>query len=175
LQRSFGLSLAGASQFYGALLLLGGVAGVLGGGWLGDRLGARDKAFYAYVPAAAFALCAPMFALGISSSSAVLAFAVFLVPQALGYMWFGPVLTAIQHLVPATTRSVASALFLLINNLIGLGGGVYALGAVSDVLKPAFGAEALRYSMLFSLSLYLLAAVVTAASGRALRREWVSE
>ena len=175
LQRSFAFGLIEASQFYGALLLLGGVAGVLGGGWLADRMGGRDKAFYGYLPAIAFLLAAPLFALGIGSSSATLAFALFLLPQGLGYVWLGPVLSAVQHLVPAATRSVASALFLLINNLIGLGGGIYALGALSEALKPSYGDEALRYSMLFSLVLYLVAALLMALAGPWLRKEWVPE
>ena len=75
----------------------------------------------------------------------------------------------------ARTRATASALFLLINNLIGLGGGIYALGAFSTALTPLYGNEALRYSMLWSLGLYLIAAVLMALAGPALRREWVAE
>lgn len=175
MQRSFGFSLIEASQFFGALLLLGGVAGVLGGGWLGDRLGHGNKAFYAWLPALAFFLGAPLFAAGILSSSAGAAFLLFLIPQALAYVWLGPVLSAVQHLVQPASRSVASALFLLINNLIGLGGGIYFLGALSSMLAPVYGAEALRYSMLYALSLYALAAMLMALAGRSLPRDWVAE
>ncbi len=175
LQRSFGLDLIGASQFFGTLLLLGGVIGVLAGGWLGDRLGGRDRAFYAWLPALAYFLGAPLFALGIVSSSPVAAFLLFLLPQALAYVWLGPVLSAVQHLVVPSARSTASALFLLINNLIGLGGGIYALGALSEFLTPIYGEQALRYSMLYSLVLYVLAALLMALAGRSLRRDWVAE
>ena len=175
LQRSFGFDLVEASQFFGALLLIGGVAGVLGGGWLGDRLGNRDRAFYAYLPGVAFFLGAPLFALGIISSNAKAAFLLFLVPQALAYIWLGPVLSAVQHLVAPAARSTASALFLLINNLIGLGGGIFVLGAISELLTPIYGAEALRYSMLYSLALYAFAALLMALAGPGLRRDWVEE
>jgi len=175
LQRSFGFDLVQASQFFGALLLIGGVAGVLGGGWLADRLGHRDRAFYSWLPGVAFFIGAPLFALGISSSNAGLAFAFFLIPQALAYVWLGPVLSAIQHLVEPSARSTASALFLLINNLIGLGGGIYALGAVSEFLAPYYGEEALRYSMLYSLLLYAVAALLMGLAGRSLRQDWVDE
>jgi predicted MFS family arabinose efflux permease len=84
LQRSFGLDLVQTSQFYGGVLLLGGVAGVLGGGLLGDRLGARDRGRFASIPALAFLLAVPLFAAGILSGSAALAFALFIIPQALG-------------------------------------------------------------------------------------------
>ncbi len=175
LQRSFGLDLVGTSYFIGAVLLLGGVAGMLLGGWLGDRLGSKDRAFFAWVPASAFIIGVPLFAGGIYSSDLRLAFLLFLVPQAMAYVWLGPVLSAVQHLVEPAARATASALFLLINNLIGLGGGIYALGALSDALKPAYGNEALRYSMLYSLSLYALAALLMALAGSRLRRDWVNE
>ncbi len=173
--RSFGFDLVEASQFFGAILLIGGVAGVMAGGMLADRLGGRDRAFYAWLPGLAFFLGAPLFAIGILSSSAQVAFLVFLLPQALAYVWLGPVLSAIQHLVVPSARSTASALFLLINNLIGLGGGIFALGALSDYLAPIYGEEALRYSMLYALGLYAIAAVLMALAGPSLRRDWVSE
>ena len=175
LQRSFGFDLIQASQFFGALLLIGGVIGVLGGGLLGDRLGHRNKAFYAWLPGVAFFLGAPLFALGILSSSATAAFLLFLVPQALAYVWLGPVLSAVQHLVAPASRSLASALFLLINNLIGLGGGIYFLGALSQWLTPIYATEALRYSMLYSLALYGVAALLMSLAGRSLPRDWVAE
>ena len=173
--RSFGFDLVEASQFFGAILLIGGVAGVMAGGMLADRLGGRDRAFYAWLPGLAFFLGAPLFAIGILSSSAQVAFLVFLLPQALAYVWLGPVLSAIQHLVVPSARFTASALFLLINNLIGLGGGIFALGALSDYLDPIYGEEALRYSMLYALGLYAIAAVLMALAGPSLRRDWVSE
>lgn len=175
LQRSFGLDLISTSWFIGAILLIGGVTGMLLGGLVADRLGGKNRGFFAWIPASAFVIGAPLFAAGINSSSAQTAFVLFLVPQALAYVWLGPVLTAVQHLVPAASRATASALFLLINNLIGLGGGIYALGALSKALKPVYGDEALRYSMLYSLALYLLSALLLALAGRTLTRDWVDE
>ena len=175
LQRSFGLDLIGASRFFGGLLLIGGVAGILAGGWFGDWLGKRDRAAFAWLPGAAFLLGGPLFALGISTSDVTTSFALLLMPQALAYVWLGPVLSAVQHLVAPAARSMASALFLLINNLIGLGAGIFALGALSDALGPIYGTEALRMSMLFALSLYGVAALLMALAGPSLRRGWVSD
>ena len=175
LQRSFGLDLEQTSWFFGAVLLIGGTAGVLLGGALADRLGRGDRAFYGWVPACAYVVAVPLFAGGIWTSQVLVAFLLFLVPQALAYVWLGPVISAIQHLVEPPARATASALFLLINNLIGLGGGIYALGALSTALTPVYGQEALRMSMLFALSLYLLAALLMAIAGPFLRKEWVAE
>ncbi|MBO9580724.1 MAG: MFS transporter [Sphingobium sp.] len=175
LQRSFGLDLVQSSRFLGALMLTGGVAGVLAGGALGGQLGARDRAFFAWVPAIAFAIGVPLYAAGIFSGSPWIAFLLFLIPSALAYIWLGPVITAVQHLVAPAERATASALFLLINNLIGLGGGIYALGAISKALASTYGADALRYSMLYSLVLYAISALLMGLAGATLRRDWVSE
>ncbi len=175
LQRSFGLDLIDTSLFFGSILLLGGVAGVIGGGVLGDWLGNKDKAAYGLVPATAFLLAVPLFAAGILSNSVTLAFILFLIPQGLAYIWLGPVLSAVQHLVTAETRATASALFLLINNLIGIGGGIFFLGALSDSLTPIYGEDSLRYSMLISLTFYVIAATLMALAAKPLRREWVEE
>ncbi len=175
LQRSFGLDLIETSLFFGSILLIGGVAGVIGGGILGDWLGSKNKGAYGLVPAAAFVLAVPLFAAGIMSNSVALAFILFLVPQGLAYIWLGPVLSAVQHLVAAETRATASALFLLINNLIGIGGGIFFLGALSDSLAPIYGDDALRYSMLLSLIFYIVAAGFMALAARPLQREWVEE
>ena len=172
LSRSFGLDLAAVGRFYGALLLIGGVAGVLAGGFIGDWLGARDRGWYARLPAICFWLAVPMFAAGILSHSANVAFACWLIPQALVYVWLAPVNAAIQNLVPAHMRATASATFLLINNLIGLGAGTLVLGALSDAMTARFGIEALRYAMLSGLVLYLFAGLLMWFAARPLTREW---
>lgn len=173
LGRSFGMELAAIGRFYGALLLVGGSAGVLAGGFVGDWLGARDRGWYARLPAVCFWLAVPLFAAGILSRSAGVAFACWLIPQALVYVWLAPVNAAIQHLVPAHMRATASAAFLLINNLIGLGAGTLVLGALSDAMTARFGAEALRYAMVAGLALYLVAGMLMWLAARPLAREWI--
>jgi MFS family permease len=173
MMKSFGLDLVQTGQFFGLLLLTGGVAGILLGGWLGDRLGARDRKFYALVPALAYLAGTPLFIAGTLSSGWAAAFALFLVPQALVYVWLGPVLTAVQHLVPVHMRATASASFLLINNLIGLGLGSWAIGSLADAFEPAYGIEGLRYAIAVGLCLYLVAGVLMLVASRTLKQDWV--
>nr|WP_317894072.1 MFS transporter [uncultured Sphingomonas sp.] len=175
MMRSFGLDLAETGRFVGALLLTGGVAGILLGGVIADRWGRRTRRAYALVPAIAYAAGVPLLAAGLLSGSWAAAFALFLLPQALVYAWPGPLLTAVQQLVPAAMRSTASACFLLINNLIGLGLGSWLVGALSKAWTPQLGDEALRYAMLAALGSYLLAGALMAAAARVLPDDWVDE
>lgn len=174
MMRSFGLDLVQTGQFFGALLLSGGVAGILLGGSFGDRLGQRDKRWYALLPALCYVLGTPLFIAGVLSSGWAAAFALFLVPQALVYVWLGPVLTAVQHLVPGHMRATASACFLLINNLIGLGLGSWVVGQLSKGLTPSYGSESLRYAIAAALCLYLVAGALMALASRRLNRDWVA-
>ena len=170
--RSYNLTLLNASLFYGAVLLIGGLAGIWVGGWLGDRFGQSQRSQYARIPAIAFLCTVPFYILAILSPTLTLAFFVLLVPTALGLAWLGPVISAIQHLVRPDMRATASAIFLFINNLIGIGLGTYAIGALSDMLTAQFGDESLRYSILAGTGFYIIAAALFLLASRWLERDW---
>jgi predicted MFS family arabinose efflux permease len=172
--RSYGMSLVQMSVFYSALTLVGGIAGIWLGGVLADRHGAVRRSAYALVPAAAFVLTVPGYVIGVLSPSLSWASVVFIVPIALGLVWLGPTTATIQHLVPPEMRAVASAIFLFINNLIGLGCGSLLIGALSDALQTRYGVDALRYAILAGTSFYLLAALLFYLSSRRLERDWES-
>jgi len=173
--RSYGFTLGGAAQFLASLALVGGVPGVLAGGWLADRLGRNDRAAYVKLPAAAWLITAPLFAAALMTNSPAFAWVLLLVPNGLYILWLGPMTTAVQHLVPAPMRATASASFLLIINLVGLGLGSLVLGAMSDAMKLRFGGEALRYSAVLALGFYLLAAGLVLLAACPLRRDWLDE
>ena len=173
LQRSYGFDVMTAGFYYGAILLIGGVIGVWLGGVLGDKLGASKRAMFAIVPACAWLLAMPCYALGLLSPSPQIAFFLFLVPTALGLVWLGPVIAAVQHLAPASMRTMTSASFLLINNLIGIGVGTWALGRLTDELTALYGDEALRYSILAGTGFYVVAALLYLIASRVLHRDWV--
>jgi predicted MFS family arabinose efflux permease len=173
-ERSLGMGLVDRSLFLGSMTLVGGVLGVWTGGVLGDRLGRARPAAYVLVPAAAFLLALPCFVLAVQAQSLVLAFFLFLIPTALNLVWLGPVITAVQHLAPPAQRSTASACFLFVNNLIGLGLGTWYFGAVSDALTPRFGDEALRYAIYSGLGFYVVSAALFALAARGLKRDWIA-
>ena len=170
--RSYGLTLLDASLFYGAVLLIGGIAGIWAGGWLGDRFGQGRHSQYARIPAIAFVCTVPVYVFAILSPNLVVSFFVFQVPTALGLAWLGPVISAIQHLVRPNMRATASAIFLFIINLVGIGVGTYAIGAISDGLGARFGDDSLRYSILAGTSFYIIAAMFFFMAARWLDRDW---
>ncbi len=173
-QRSMGMEGAERAWYMAGIAFIGGTAGIWLGGGLADKLGKGEKrSAYPLVPAVGFLIAVPLFFLAMNVQDKWLAFALFLVPQALSLAWLGPLITAVQHLVPSHMRSTASASSPLINNLVGIGLGIYLLGAVSDYLTPRFAEEALRYSLYVGQWFYALAAILLFISARSLRRDWV--
>lgn len=173
--RSFGLDLISTGQFVGTLLLVGGTAGVFAGGWLADRLGMRDRRWYVWLPAIAWLITAPTWAAGLMAPSLWIAWPLLLIPNALNILWLGPVVTAVQHLVPRRMRATASGSFLLINNLIGLGVGPLLIGRLSDALAETYGADALRNAAVACCAFYLVAALLMLLAARSLRSDWVED
>ena len=170
--RSYGLTLLEASLYFAAILLIGGIAGIWLGGVLADRFGRARKSAFATIPALAFLATVPFYVAAVLSPSLVLSFVVFLVPIALGLVWLGPVLAAMQQIVPPNMRTTASAIFLFVNNLIGIGLGTVTLGALSDALSERYGADSLRYAILAGTAFYLVAAALFLLSSRRLERDW---
>jgi len=169
--RSFGLEVADVGWFYGSIVLVGGGLGTWLGGWLGDRIGSTRPGGYALIPAICFIITAPTFALGLFAPNLWTAWLLFTVGQMLALAWLGPVITAIQHIVLPAMRATASASFLFINNLIGIAFGIYFLGWMSDAMKAAHGEDSLKYSILYGLAFYLLAAVFYLFAAARLKRD----
>jgi len=172
--RSFHLTLTEVGWFYGSIILVGGGAGTLLGGWLGDRVGPANPGAYARVPAICFVIAAPCFALGLFAPSLWLGWLLFALGQMLALAWLGPVIAAVQHIVPPNMRATASASFLFINNLIGIGFGIFFLGFMSDAMTAAHGPDALKYSILYGLVFYLLSAAIYFVASKRLARDWTA-
>jgi MFS family permease len=174
-ERSFHMGLLERGQFMASGVFIGGVIGVFAGGWFADRLGNRDRGWYAKLPAIAWLITAPTFAAGLMAPTPWLAWPILLIPNALNIFWLGPVITAVQHLVPRPMRATASASFLLINNLIGLGVGPYLIGEISTALTRTYGAEALRYAAVSCTGFYIVAGVLMLLCVTRLRNGWVED
>jgi predicted MFS family arabinose efflux permease len=175
LMRSFGLDLRSTGTFLASLVLIGGCSGVFAGGWFADRLGQADRGWYARLPAIAWLVTAAAFAGGLLVPTLWLAWPLLLIGNALTILWLGPVATAVQHLVPRPMRATASASFLLINNLVGLGVGPLLMGRLSDALKSTYGVDSLRYAAAACTLFYLVAALLMLLSIKFLRASWIDD
>jgi len=164
--RIHGLTLVEAGILLGLTGAIGGIVGAIIGGVMCDRLSQRDLRWQLWFPAlGAFASAPMMFAFVLWPESQAWSIGDFTVPVAIVFMllggiiaafWIGPTYAAIQNLAPDHQRTQASALFLFMFNLVGLGLGPLVIGIASDALAPRLGDESLRYAMAGGLTAVLL-------------------
>ncbi|WP_068873999.1 MULTISPECIES: MFS transporter [unclassified Phenylobacterium] len=118
-----------------ALGIMSGTAGTIGalvGGMIADKFGKNDLRAYMITPAVASLVTIPVYIAAVTVGSATLAFCLLAVNAFLATLWYGPVYGTGQSVVPPHMRATAAAILLFIINLIGLGLGPVAVGAVSD-------------------------------------------
>lgn len=164
--RSHGLTVVEAGAWLGLGAAAGGVLGSFAGGLLSDRLRSRGESWQLRVPAIGLLIAFPLFvAMFTLPGGASLQIAGRVVPVVallcvftgfFSALWAAPTFAAAARLVPATDRSQANALLLVIINVIGSAMGPLLAGIVSDSLNVHFGAEALRYSLLLMSLLTLV-------------------
>jgi MFS family permease len=144
---------------------IGGGCGVLLSGVLSDKLGRRDCRWPYWVCAwstlAAGVLIVPTLLTGNQHVMWVL----FLCVVTFQSMFLAPTVAMGQALVAPSYRAFASAMIYFVLNIIGLGLGPLAVGAVSDALAPSMGVESIRWAIMITSiagltgsALYFLAA-----------------
>lgn len=139
----------------GLIMGIPGGAGIFLGGYLADKFGARDSRWYLWTAAVAAIVALPFGVASYLLANPYWALAVFSVPIMLSNFWQATTFAQTQSLVRLRMRSVASAILLFIINIIGLGAGPWAIGALSDALAPRYGADSLRWSLMIFGSLGL--------------------
>ena len=150
--RSHGMAGTGELGTWLALIYgLGGAIGVFGGGYLADRLAPRDLRWHVWLPALAGFIALPFLAGVYLVKAPYAALAMMAVPGMLANVYLGNAIALSHGIAGARMRAMASATLFFILNIVGLGAGPWAVGALSDWLHPAYGAESLRYAMLYAL------------------------
>jgi len=132
----------------GLITAFGGGLGTWAGGQLADRLGRRDIRWYAWTSAIGLFATLPLGAATfyVTDRSAALALgSLFLFA---GAIYVGPMYAILQGIAPPRMRTMAPALLLFCNNLVGLGMGPLAVGMLSDAFTAASGQDAIRHALL---------------------------
>lgn len=157
--RSFGMSQEHIGVFFGVALGLGSAVGTLGGGYLADKLMKQDVRKGTTLTIVAIVMAFP-FWLGISLSSAAWIALLFnFAAAALSSVPNGAAFAMIQGVAAPRTRAIATAIAMFCASIVGIGGGPFVTGVLSDMFAAAQGVESLRYS-LFVMSFATLWPVV---------------
>jgi predicted MFS family arabinose efflux permease len=149
--RSHGMSTGELGTWLALIIGFGGAVGVFSGGLLADRLAARDKRWYVWLPALAGLIALPFIVSVYLVEGRYTALMCMLVPAVMSNVYLGTSIATTHGLVGMRMRAMASAIFFFILNIIGLGAGPWTVGMLSDYLSASQGTESLRYAMLYLL------------------------
>jgi MFS family permease len=156
------------------LALAGGVFGGLGtwlGGVLADRFGRGDPRWSMWVPGVSTLVAVPFAVAFYLWPDITTALAFGGLPVFFGAMYLGPTYSLTQALAPLRMRAVASAFLLFLINLIGLGLGPQLVGILSDLLRPSYAEESLRYALVVTVVINVWSGLHYFLGARTLRAE----
>jgi MFS family permease len=147
LTRLHGMKSSELGALLGPIFGLGGAIGSFAGGFVTDHFGKKDKRWYLKIPAYAIILSI-VFAAGTlflqNTTASIICLGCCAAFQS---MYLGPSIAVSHSLVPASMRSLTSAVLFFVLNLVGLGLGPLVVGMISDQLAPTLGNESLRWAM----------------------------
>jgi predicted MFS family arabinose efflux permease len=147
LTRYHGLALDTLGYSLGLIFSGGGFLGIWLGGRLSGRLFAYDEQRQMRTIALAVAAQFPAFILFLFLRQTTAALGALAVVWMLFNFSIAPTFALLQQLVTRHSRATSIAMVMMLSNLIGMGLGPQIVGLLSDVLRPAFGPDSLRYSM----------------------------
>jgi MFS family permease len=169
LVRSHGLDIAQAGAYLAVVIGLGGALGSWLGGRLSDRLGRRDPRWSLWVVVIVFVVARPFAMAFYWVDDTTLALCLFVLPAAVGAIHIGPSVAVLHERIEPHLRPLASALFLMILTLVGLGLGPLAVGTMSQITFASYGEDSLRYALVVWQCVGLWAAIHYYLAGRLLQ------
>ncbi|HEX4096487.1 MAG TPA: MFS transporter [Caulobacteraceae bacterium] len=186
--RRFGLGLGESGLLSGLISAIPGSISMLGGGFLADRLGRKDKRFYAWTPGLGALLATPLYALSFLQGSWAAATALLMVTALCQYAYLPVSIGVTANLMEPRMRATAAAVVGIMTNLIGAGLAPIIVGKLSDSFTShvaarcagaaaaapsctAASGEGLRLAFIVFALVYLWAAAHFALAGRTIRKD----
>lgn len=148
-----------------------GIIGVLLGGYLAMRFGKTRPKWRAIVPAICFLLVIPADILFAFAPTTPLSLLGYTLVGLLHGAWVGPVYAVAMGAAQPRVRATAAAVFMLFAQAVGSFVGPPMMGFLNDALKPAFGADAARFSLCAGGVMAGIAAILLFAASRYVRDE----
>ncbi|MGE0826947.1 MAG: spinster family MFS transporter [Candidatus Binatia bacterium] len=133
-------------QWISWIVALGGIIGAFTGGWIADRWVLGNPRARPYVGMIGCLLSIPFIVGSLLITNPYLALLSYLPATIFGTLWLGPSGAIVQDVSPPSMRAVASAVFLFIVTIIGLGAGPQTVGILNDLIGTP---DAVRYSLLY--------------------------
>jgi MFS transporter, Spinster family, sphingosine-1-phosphate transporter len=180
LSRRFGMSLSAAGLLAGVVLVLGGLLGTLGGGWIADRRQAKSPAAHLEVGIAGFLIGAVFIVIALIAPLSIgpipIFIPAFLITVTALYLHSGPFTAVSQNVVSPALRASSVTVLLFVSHVFGDSHSTYDVGWISDHI------HSLQIALLITSPTLLVVAAIIAATGlrsvkpdtEAMERDWAA-
>jgi len=165
LMRVHGLSLVKAAQFNGLMFGIFAGIGTFLCGYLVDRFQGRWPRIGFWLPAVGMLSAVGLYLIGYTASSMWIAGPALVIGAMLNYFYVGSIFAVILTIVRRDLRTIATAVTILMGNLIGYGLGPPVMGFLSDLFEKRALAHAGMSVAGCSLSMANATCALAQASG----------
>lgn len=149
LARTTDLGVGSIGTWLGLIIGLGGAAGMMLGGFLGDRFAARGEPHRRALTAAATGLlAAATSALMLQQEQVTALLLAMILPILFGMAPTGVTNAVVQDLAPTNLRAFAASVLIFVNTVLGIAMGPLIVGIVSDTLGARDQASALKIALI---------------------------
>lgn len=169
--RTHSLSASEAGLWLGLAVGIGGTLSVIVGGWLTDRIGRDQVNKVLWLPAAGFAVAAPVIVAACFVPNVLVTVLLLGIFQFGVNFWMPPVYATAQRLASPQSRAIASGMLVFGMGFFGGSFGPLLIGMISDLLSGRFGADSLRYAVASSAVMFVWAIFHMLAASRSLARD----
>jgi predicted MFS family arabinose efflux permease len=132
LARRFGWSVGEAAVAAGLLTSAPATLGVIGAGWLADRMARTDARAYGNIPGWSLVLAAPIYILAVTRQTPAAAIGLLALAALFQYCYLGPSQGVFQNQMHPRMRASSTAVIAVVYSLIGGGLGPALVGKLSD-------------------------------------------
>ncbi len=157
-QRAHGLSSSVADTQIGAMLAVTGLAGALGGGWIGDRLHRRRREAYLWLSAVTTLLAAPLAWVAFTTANIDVYLVTLFAAELLIFTCTAPINSKLIDMVPPGMRAAAMALCICTIHLLGDVPSPTLIGWISDRSSIQQGVLVIPVAVVVSGVIWMLAA-----------------
>lgn len=141
LVRTYEITTGQAAIWINTPVALSAAIGTFATGWLATRIYKKHPGAIAWVPAAGLALSVPFYIFAFTTNSLLYAAIALIIGGFVKYGYLAAQYTIGQGVVSMRVRAMATAVMLLVVNLIGYGFGPLFIGVVSDIFFKSGIAE----------------------------------
>jgi predicted MFS family arabinose efflux permease len=172
--RVHGLTTAEVGVRLGPILGIGGALGTLLGGYVCDRIGAKDPRAYVVIPGINGLLMLPFLAGFLMADDSNVALLCLAPMVFLASTFLGPLYAVALGLAKLRMRAMASAILHLAISIVAAGLVPQLIGVLNDLLSGRFGDEAVRFSLGLVLVTNLWGAAHAFLAARSIQADFIA-